>query len=287
MFGNGLVAGGDGLLVFEDNLVARNLGDGAVVQGNGTSEIWTTSFADNLGTGLRLSDGASSIIEMSGFRNNTGLVLSQAGTVVIRTTTFENAPVGLESVDSSPSIVRSRFENNITAIRVRGAVLPSEIAANTFVNNLTAIDNQTGQSLLAAGNYWGSADSSAIAGLFKGTVDWRPFLAGEPILTAVEEDEDVAPRHFALKGNQPNPFNATTVITFDLADDAETVSLVIYDVLGQRVRSLVDGEPLAAGRYDRVWDGRTDDDRIAATGVYLYRLMAAPYEASGRMLLLR
>ena len=286
--GNGLVAGGDGLLVFEDNRVERNLGDGAVVQGNGTSEIWTTSFADNLGTGLRLSDGASSIIEMSTFRNNTGLVLSQAGTVAIRTTTFENAPIGLESVDSSPSIAHSRFENNITAIRVRGAVLP-EITANTFVNNPTAIDNQTGQSLVAVGNYWGSADSSAIGGLFKGAVDWTPFLDGEPMLTAVEEDEDegVAPKHFALRSNQPNPFNAATIISFDLADNVEIVSLVIYDVLGQRVRSLVDGERLTAGRYDRVWDGRTDDGRMAATGVYLYRLMTAPYEASGRMLLLR
>ena len=93
------------------------------------------------------------------------------------------------------------------------------------------------------------------------------------------------PVAFALHPNHPNPFNPQTVIPFDLPQ-ASVAHLDILDLLGQPVRHLVAGElPPGPGRI--TWDGRDDLGRPAATGVYLVRLRAGPYEQTRRMLLLR
>ena len=95
------------------------------------------------------------------------------------------------------------------------------------------------------------------------------------------------PEAFRLHGNWPNPFNASTTIAFDVARTAP-VHLVVYDALGRRVRALYRGEMLLAGHYRTPWNGRDDEGRPAASGVYLYRLTAgADFTALGRMALIR
>ena len=95
------------------------------------------------------------------------------------------------------------------------------------------------------------------------------------------------PEAFQLHGNWPNPFNASTVIAFDVSG-TEPVHLVVYDVLGRRVRTLYNGETLTAGHYRTSWNGRDDEGRSAASGIYLYRLTAgADFTAVGRMALIR
>lgn len=97
--------------------------------------------------------------------------------------------------------------------------------------------------------------------------------------------ETALPTQFALHGNYPNPFNAATQITFDLP--AETpVELVLYNVAGQKVRTLVN-EILRAGAHRVVWDGRDQAGRRAASGSYLYVLSAGSRIASNRLILLK
>ncbi len=74
-----------------------------------------------------------------------------------------------------------------------------------------------------------------------------------------------------LNQNVPNPFNAGTVISFSLRSD-RPVSLVVYDILGRRVRALLSGVQ-RAGASETSWDGRDDQGRAVATGVYFYRLV--------------
>jgi hypothetical protein len=81
-----------------------------------------------------------------------------------------------------------------------------------------------------------------------------------------------ARRGARLGPNRPNPFNPSTTIQFDLSS-AEHVRLEIYDVLGRRVRTLLNAE-LAAGLHEARWDGQGADGRTAAAGVYFYRLAA-------------
>ena len=90
----------------------------------------------------------------------------------------------------------------------------------------------------------------------------------------------------SLSQNYPNPFNPETTIRYDLSSDA-IVSLTIYNITGQVVRKLIDGESLAAGQYQAVWDGRSESGASVASGMYFYLLHAGDYVAKRKMVLLR
>ena len=90
----------------------------------------------------------------------------------------------------------------------------------------------------------------------------------------------------SLSQNYPNPFNPETTIPYALSSDA-IVSLTIYNIAGQVVRKLVDGESLAAGQYQAVWDGRSESGASVASGMYFYLLHAGDYVAKRKMVLLR
>lgn len=98
-----------------------------------------------------------------------------------------------------------------------------------------------------------------------------------------------APRQFALEANYPNPFNPATTIPYHLPAvnglNPMPVRIDIFNVLGQRVRSLVN-EPHVPGYYRATWDGRDDAGRTAGSGLYLYRLATSGHTAAGKMLLL-
>jgi hypothetical protein len=88
-----------------------------------------------------------------------------------------------------------------------------------------------------------------------------------------------------LAQNHPNPFNPTTAITFSIAKDSD-VELVIYEVTGARVKTLV-SDHRAANNYEVVWDGKDSRGRPVATGVYFCRLIAGSFRATKKMVLLR
>ena len=90
----------------------------------------------------------------------------------------------------------------------------------------------------------------------------------------------------SLSQNYPNPFNPETTISYALSSDV-IVSLTIYNIAGQVVRKLVDGEALAAGQYQAVWDGRSESGASVASGMYFYLLHAGDYVAKRKMVLLR
>lgn len=92
------------------------------------------------------------------------------------------------------------------------------------------------------------------------------------------------PAQFTLHRNHPNPFNSSTVIPIDI-DTPGHVRLTIHDVLGRRVRALIDATHVKATRVH--WDGRNDAGHLAATGVYVARLTVGSTSQSRRMLLLR
>ncbi len=82
----------------------------------------------------------------------------------------------------------------------------------------------------------------------------------------------------------PNPFNPLAIIPFHLSRSAQA-RLQVYDLLGRRVRRLVD-QDLAAGTYRIVWDGTDDRRQAVAAGVYFYRLEAGEFAASRKLTML-
>lgn len=94
-----------------------------------------------------------------------------------------------------------------------------------------------------------------------------------------------SPKQFTLNQNYPNPFNPTTKISYYIPNK-DFVSLKIYNVNGQLVRTLVDGNQ-AAGSYDITWNGRDAYGREVSSGVYLYRLVSGKYNSIKKMIMLK
>ncbi len=90
---------------------------------------------------------------------------------------------------------------------------------------------------------------------------------------------------WSLAQNYPNPFNPTTTIAFNLPATSRA-SLIVYDVTGARVRTLVDGA-VRAGHHDVVWDGKNDARQPVGSGVYFYRLVASGTSLTKKMVLLK
>ncbi len=93
------------------------------------------------------------------------------------------------------------------------------------------------------------------------------------------------PESFALLQNYPNPFNPSTSIQYNLPKQAR-VKLTVYNSLGQRIKTLVNGEQ-QPGLRNVVWNGTDNAGRTVASGIYLYRLEAGDFRQTRKMMLLK
>jgi len=139
---------------------------------------------------------------------------------------------------------------------------------------------------------FGLKDSIAcidFSGDFTGSfyIDDLRLVSAKPLpgSTAVLEEHAAGlPLTPALEQNYPNPFNSGTVIRFALPI-REEVELAIFNLAGQRVAVLADGQR-EAGTYAVRWDGRDDSGGALASGVYLYRLRVGQQQVETKKLVL-
>lgn len=89
-----------------------------------------------------------------------------------------------------------------------------------------------------------------------------------------------------LEQNYPNPFNPTTVISYRLAVSHD-VTLKIYNLLGQEVRTLIEDRFHMAGKYSITWDGRDNTGRLVSSNIYVYQLRTRGFTKSRTMILMR
>ena len=100
----------------------------------------------------------------------------------------------------------------------------------------------------------------------------RPAAAGLPLT-------------YQLGQAYPNPFKQSTMINYQIPK-SEMIDLAVYNIAGQKVRTLVRG-PRPAGSHTVTWDGRDEAGRAVSAGVYLYRLTAGEFRASAKTIFLR
>jgi len=93
------------------------------------------------------------------------------------------------------------------------------------------------------------------------------------------------PDKFVLQQNYPNPFNLATSISYTLKTEG-WVNLAIYNILGQKVRTLID-QKKPIGKYSVQWDSRDEKGRVVAGGIYFYVLKTGDYVSSRKMVLLK
>lgn len=122
-----------------------------------------------------------------------------------------------------------------------------------------AIDNSVGENINLQGGFW---------------------LSIPVTITSINELELPLPFYFELRQNYPNPFNPITVIEYQLAEDG-LVDLLVYNLLGQKVATLVSGEQ-SAGVYKITWDASS-----FSSGLYFYRLETDNSILMRRMLLVK
>ncbi len=95
-----------------------------------------------------------------------------------------------------------------------------------------------------------------------------------------------APKIAMLHNNYPNPFNPITTISFSLADNVENAKIEIFNIKGQKIKTLVNSY-LEKGTHNVVWNGKDKNGKKVVSGLYFYKLTTGKETAVKKMLLLR
>ncbi len=99
------------------------------------------------------------------------------------------------------------------------------------------------------------------------------------------DDVETIPQFDILNQNYPNPFNPETSITFTIKE-AGNVTIDIYNLKGQKVKTLLN-EYRDVGQHKLVWNGKDDNDKQVATGLYLYRMKKGIFSSTKKMILMK
>lgn len=164
----------------------------------------------------------------------------------------------------------------------------NEVIGYDFTNALGAYDIAG----LHGGNYTVQASKVAYNSEIRNVTYTNPAAGGmmmlnidmSNVITSVDPlPGNQVPRRLQLEANYPNPFNPGTSISFGLPE-TQDVRLVIYNVLGQKVRTVFEGR-LEAGSYQMLWNGLNDTGLQASSGIYFYALETGSSRLVRRMLL--
>ena len=217
-----------------------------------------------------------------------GIILDVSGRAcVIGFTESEDFPTTCAAFDETFNGERDIF---LTVLNPSGSALD-------YATFLGGSEDDYGWNLILDGSdeiclvgYTRSADFPVTGGAFQDSLS-----GGEDVIVArlfpgatpVESETIVAslPEGCALGQNYPNPFNATTCIDYQTPPGGHT-TLEIFNVSGQRVRTLVDSEQ-PAGQHTITWDGWDNSGRQVASGVYFCRLQANHFQETIKMMLVR
>jgi hypothetical protein len=105
-------------------------------------------------------------------------------------------------------------------------------------------------------------------------------------LTSVEKVSEAIVTDYALEQNYPNPFNPSTIISYSIPK-AASISLVIYNSLGQEVNRLISNTEQSAGKYEALWNGKDSHGNLVPSGVYFYQLLSNDFQITKKMMLIK
>ena len=110
-------------------------------------------------------------------------------------------------------------------------------------------------------------------------------LSGTALASTNNDDSELVPLINKLGNNYPNPFNPRTIINYSITKSG-SVKVSIYNIKGQIVRTLVNDNK-EAGRYSAVWNGKDNNNKDVASGLYLYRIESLDFSATKKMMLMK
>lgn len=254
------------------------------------SEFWFVGYAETIG-GNQADSDSTLVMAVKGSASSSRLLISDFGRFSLL------VPAGAVEEDALITVISDSRE---TALE--GGMIAMD---NVLVVGPAGMEMEESFSLsidLADVDFTGmdaaKLDIVAVSGetvtSLKATVDLDRMTVFAEIPSAgsyrfvwnpSKEGTAGIPETYALHQNYPNPFNPTTNIRFDMPE-AGIVSLKIYDVLGREMITLMHDE-IPAGQHAYSWNGKDMYGRMAATGIYFYRLKTTGYTQTRKMLLVK
>ncbi|HEY6907198.1 MAG TPA: FlgD immunoglobulin-like domain containing protein, partial [Ignavibacteriaceae bacterium] len=304
----------------DDILVAAFSGGVLCLSGADGQELWT--YAMNYQYGVAAvpdlnNDGTDDVI--SGDQDGTFYCISGTGNPLFFSHTFAGDRIytvnTLPSIDGNASyelLVGTRdgkvicYSGGLNAVPVE----LTSFTANNDGNNVTlswTASTQLNNKGFEIERKTGNEDYRAI-GFIKGdgtTTERKSFSysdknlkEGKYIYRLKQIDFDGAfkysneiniaiavPNEYYLSLNYPNPFNPSTIINYSLPQKTQ-VKLVVYDILGSEVKTLVNAEK-EAGSYNVTWNGLNNSGQSVSAGIYIYRIQAGEFVQERKMVLLK
>ena len=294
-----IAANSRGLTLHASRTIAGNLElNGRLTLGANTLTAGATSNATSLayvattgGGALRLASvGASQTLFPVGTSAYTPVWITNPGTV-------DTLGVGVVSDPGAAAFggrVRVKWNINESTpgdgnytLRFGWMILLEDAAFRANRQNSAKIFNLSDTTEAGAGDYATQFATQPYTVSRGGITALGPFAVGrfKDTGTGVAERSDGLPAVFSLSQNYPNPFNPSTSIRYFLPTPAK-VNVTIYNVLGMKVRTLVDSFEKLGG-HSAVWDAKDDEGNPVSSGVYFYRLETGEMALQKKMVLLR
>jgi len=239
-----------------------------IIDGAGDSAIATVEVGDVPGA-LAYNDTNNKIYCANRVSDNVTIIDGE-GDSVIATVEVGDFPLALVYNPQNNKIYCTNQESDTVAI-IDGAG-DSVIATVGVGDSPAALAHNSTDNKIYCANY-NDASVSVIA-------------CSPP--SAVDEDREtqIIP-DFSLRQNYPNPFNPRTIVRYSISwARSRHTTLAIYNILGQKVRTLVD-RPQARGNYEVIWDAKDDEGREVAGGIYFCQLKAGGFTQAKKMIILK
>jgi len=279
-------------------------GDGLRVSSTSNVTLFGSEVVDQTSAGVYCLDEADIVVDSTLIDGNAAGVSCDLSAPEITECTIQYNVAGISANNSSSPLVRSNqilynttglyFINGSNAdMDPWGGFCPDSCGceeANTirYSVNYHVVNLNEYLVIDAACIYYGP---TVKAKKFYGDVVYTPYLTEEPDPPSVsgyegEEETPSLPTVYALSQNYPNPFNPTTTIRYAVPPPGGRVSIRIFNVQGQLVRTLVE-EASGPGYHTAHWFGEDNRGWSVASGVYFVQMLAPEFKATKKLLILK
>ncbi len=172
------------------------------------------------------------------------------------------------------NVYRGTNENFETAAQVNAVPVPGNGTTN-YASDYIYVDTEP---VVQNSTYWYWIEDVSTDGE---TVVHEPITLDVPF-----EDTPNTYEFYGLHQNYPNPFNPSTFISFNL-DEESNVELIIYNVKGEKIKSIFNDHVYADQVNSAIWDGNDSNGKQVSSGVYFYKLITDTKEYQRKMLLVK
>ncbi|MFQ5639908.1 MAG: FlgD immunoglobulin-like domain containing protein, partial [bacterium] len=265
-----------GQLTLANSIIAYNTSEGAgavlnrsgIFVDSGTAQVINCTLAHNNNPALRRQDGDVAIVNSIIYFNAASQISGDTSAISVSYSDIQDGYPGEGNKDVNPV-----FASPTSLIIVSGSSCIDAGNPNADFNDV-CFPPSLGTERNDMGAHGGPCGCS-----------WLGQPCEIPLFVSVEQVSSDIPGEFNLNQNYPNPFNPETNIKYQLQKTAH-VKLVVYNVAGQYVTTLVDGN-YPDGIYSVRWNGKDVNGNPVSSGVYFYRLKTGTLSQTKKMSLLR